>query len=78
MKARFPGTCAGCGRRYGAGAELVRAAVGWVGACCAAPAPEPSAGPFAGRAEILDVLARARVVAARVAPAEARRAGRAA
>lgn len=70
MIARFPGTCAcGCHRPFAAGEQVERRGTGWARAACAAPvSPGPttgsSAGPEAGPAEILEVLARARAVAA--------------
>ncbi len=63
MIARFPGTCACCGRRHPAGAELVRGPKGWTLATCAAPGRP--AEPTTYEALVLDTLARARLVAAR-------------
>jgi hypothetical protein len=73
MMTRFPGTCAcGCRQAYSRGADVVRASSGWVLASCAKPAApaRPAAHYFASAAEILEILARAKAVAARVtAPA---------
>lgn len=75
MITRFPGTCAcGCLARYKAGADVTRTPVGWVLTSCASrrtPKPAPTGSFAASIAEILEILARARVVAAR-ADAEAK------
>lgn len=73
MKARFPGACGcGCGRRFAAGAELVRQdGGGWALASCRAataapPRAAPNSGPEASPAEVVEILLRARAVAERV------------
>jgi hypothetical protein len=85
MIARFPGICGcGCGRRFAAGAELVRLEGGvWALAGCRAaparPAPLPAApassAPYASAAEILDILDQAKRIAARVERETAARLG---
>lgn len=71
MITQFPGTCAcGCRKTFPGGSQVVRGASGgWVLADCARPvaaltAPRPL---HASPAEILEVLAQARAVAARAA-----------
>jgi hypothetical protein len=82
MIARFHGTCGcGCGRRFAAGEQLVRLAGGaWARAACGAaparPAAAPAGGLYASTAEILEILARAKVVAERVERETAARLGR--
>jgi hypothetical protein len=83
VKARFPGTCGLCHRRYAAGTEITRVFGGsWGCPDCSAklqpttPAPSPvSAGPEAGPELVRQVLAEARAVAAR-ADAAAKAGGR--
>jgi hypothetical protein len=77
MIARFAGVCCcGCRRPYRAGDEIVGRPGAWARAECRATAP--SAGPFASRAEVLEVFAHARAVAQREERAAVvRRAGRA-
>jgi hypothetical protein len=75
MLTRFPGTCScGCGRAFKAGADVVRnSAGGWNLSSCSrpAPAPAPSTGYAASMAEVREILAQARAVAAKVtAPAQ--------
>lgn len=72
MITRFPGTCAcGCRRPFQPGSDVTRAPAGWVLTTCLRVAT-PAAAPAqfqAGPAEILEILAQARAVAARVAKA---------
>ena len=68
MIAGRPGTCSCCGRPFPAGEEITRTVTGWARAACLRRAPPTAPG---GAAEVLEILARARVVAARV-EAEAR------
>ncbi len=71
MLARFGGTCAcGCRKPFAAGEQLVRAPAGWARAACVAPRGAPSG----SAEEILEILARAKVVAARTARAQPPRA----
>jgi hypothetical protein len=60
--ARFASVCTcGCRRPYGVGAELVRGRAGWVLESCVDPRESPVP-PSGSDAEVLEILARARIV----------------
>lgn len=80
IPAGFASTCTcGCGREYPKGAAIVKTRAGWVLESCLDPRPAAvaaSRSPFAGPAEILEILGRARARDALATSADRIRAAR--
>jgi hypothetical protein len=81
IAASFASTCTcGCGRAYPEGAAIEKTRTGWVLESCLDPRPAAlaaSRSPFAGPAEILEILGRARARDALATAADRIRATRA-
>jgi hypothetical protein len=52
--------CCGCGRPYRRGAAIEKTRAGWVLASCLDARPGAGSSPFAGPAEIREILGRAK------------------